>query len=274
MSALDELAYDNFAYKHSSSARWPISTPQLSRRRDVLQDLLRAEQRCTERGGGLQTRRAVEASAQVLRFHPAPGAAASGRFEGSRTKGGASRDHERSAGAHGSSSNRLQKLAGNAPDQDGLQILSSILQGGNSSRLYQKLTKEKELVVDVGGFLDRRIGPSALLIGATVRPDRKVEDVEAAIYAEIEQLQKQPVSDLELERAKNAARLGYLQQIRGSQTRATLLGMNTVKYNDPNLINTRLDRMNAVTAADVQRVAQRYLQASNRTVVIATPAGG
>jgi predicted Zn-dependent peptidase len=50
--------------------------------------------------------------------------------------------------------------------------------------------------------------------------------------------------------------------------------MNTVKYNDPNLINTRLDRMNAVTAADVQRVAQRYLQASNRTVVIATPAGG
>jgi predicted Zn-dependent peptidase len=163
---------------------------------------------------------------------------------------------------------------GNAPDQDGLQILSSILQGGNSSRLYQKLTKEKELVVDVGGFLDRRIGTSALLIGATVRPDRKVEDVEAAIYAEIEQLQKQPVSDLELERAKNAARLGYLQQIRGSQTRATLLGMNTVKYQDPNLINTRLDRMNAVTAADVQRVAQRYLQAKNRTVVIATPAGG
>ena len=163
---------------------------------------------------------------------------------------------------------------GNAPDQDGLQILSSILQSGNSSRLYQKLTKEKELVVDVGGYLDRRIGPSALLIGATVRPDRKVQDVESAIYTEIEQLQKQPVSEVELERAKNAARLGYLQQIRSSQARATILGMNTVKYKDPNLINTRLDRINAVTAADVQRVAQQYLQASNRTVVIATPAGG
>jgi zinc protease len=163
---------------------------------------------------------------------------------------------------------------GDAPDQDSLQILSSILQSGNSSRLYQKLTKEKELVVDVGGNVDRRIGPSALLISATVRPDRKEQDVEAAIYDEIEQLQKQPVSAVELERAKNAARLAYLQQIRGSQTRATLLGMYTVKFKDPNLVNTRLDRINAVTSGDVQRVAQRYLQPDNRTVVIATPAGG
>jgi zinc protease len=163
---------------------------------------------------------------------------------------------------------------GDSPDQDALQILSSILQSGNSSRLYQKLTKEKELVVDVGGFVDRRIGPSALLIGATVRPDRKVEDVESVIYAEIEQLQQHPVSATEMERAKIAARLAYLQQIRSSQTRATLLGTYTVKFKDPNLINTRLDRIDAVSAADVQRVARRYLQANNRTVVIATPVGG
>jgi predicted Zn-dependent peptidase len=163
---------------------------------------------------------------------------------------------------------------GNEPDQDALQILSTVLQGGNSSRLYQKLTKEKELVVDVGGFVDRRIGPSALLIGATVRPGRKVEDVEAAIYAEIDNLQQQPISAAELEKAKTASRLSYLQQIRSSQTRAILLGTYAVKFKDPNLVNTRLDRINAVTAADVQKVAQRYLQAKNRTVVIAKPVGG
>ncbi|HEU4603009.1 MAG TPA: pitrilysin family protein [Steroidobacteraceae bacterium] len=163
---------------------------------------------------------------------------------------------------------------GNEPDQDALQILSTVLQGGNSSRLYQELTKEKELVVDVGGFVDRRIGPSALLIGATVRPGRKVEDVEAAIYAEIDNLQQQPISAAELEKAKTASRLSYLQQIRSSQTRAILLGTYAVKFNDPNLVNTRLDRINAVTAADVQQVAQRYLQAKNRTVVIAKPVGG
>ncbi|HEU4652718.1 MAG TPA: pitrilysin family protein [Steroidobacteraceae bacterium] len=163
---------------------------------------------------------------------------------------------------------------GNEPDQDALQILSTVLQGGNSSRLYQKLTKEKELVVDVGGFVDRRIGPSALLIGATVRPGRKVEDVEAVIYAEIDNLQQHPISAAELDKAKTASRLSYLQQIRSSQTRAILLGTYAVKFKDPNLVNTRLDRINAVTAADVQQVAQRYLQAKNRTVVIAKPVGG
>ena len=71
-----------------------------------------------------------------------------------------------------------------------LQVLSSVLQSGDSSRLYQKLNKEKELVVGVGGFVDERIGPGGLYIGATVRPDKKAEDVEAAIYEEIERLQQ------------------------------------------------------------------------------------
>jgi predicted Zn-dependent peptidase len=44
-----------------------------------------------------------------------------------------------------------------------------------------------------------------------------------------------------------------------------------VYYNDPNLINTRLDRLMAVTAADVQRVAAKYLTPENRTVVITVP---
>jgi predicted Zn-dependent peptidase len=163
---------------------------------------------------------------------------------------------------------------GNTPDQDALQILSTVLQDGNSSRLYQKLIKEKESAVDVGGYVDRRIGPSSLLIGATIRPGSKVEDVEGTIYAEIEQLQQHAISDDELQQAKNGARLAYLQDIRRAQTRALLLGSYTVKFKDPNLINTRLERIDAVSAADVQRVARRYLQPQNRTVVIALPSRG
>jgi zinc protease len=160
---------------------------------------------------------------------------------------------------------------GNSPDLFALQVLSSVLQGGDSSRLHQKLTKEQELVVGVGGYVDERIGPSALLISATVRPNRKVEDAEASIYAEIEKLQSEPIASWELQKAKNATRLGYLQSVRSSQTRATLLGSYAVKFGDPNLINTRLDRINAVTPADVQRVAKLYLNEKNRTVLITTP---
>lgn len=162
--------------------------------------------------------------------------------------------------------------AGNAPDLYALRVLSSVLQSGDSSRLYQTLNKEKELVVNLGGFVDERIGPGGFYIGVVVRPGKKTEDVEAAIYAEIEKLQQQPIAQWELEKAKNSSRFGYLQSIRGAQARATMLGTYTVKFNDPGLINTRLAGFDAVTREDVRRVAKQYLQAKNRTVIVANPA--
>jgi zinc protease len=105
-----------------------------------------------------------------------------------------------------------------------------------------------------------------------VRSGKQPADVEKAIYAELERLMQQPIAEWELQKARNATRLGYLQTIRGAQSRATLLGTYTVKYGDPDLINTRLDRINTVGRDDVQRVAKQYLQPRNRTVVITTPA--
>ena len=161
---------------------------------------------------------------------------------------------------------------GNATDVYALRVLSSVLQSGDSSRLYQLLNKEKELVVAVGGFVDERIGPGGLYIGATVRPGKKADDVEAAIYAEIEKLQQQPIAQWELEKAKNTTRFGYLQSIRNAQSRATQLGIFTVKFNDPGLINSRVTGFEAVTRDDVQRVAKKYLQAQSRTVIVTNPA--
>ena len=161
---------------------------------------------------------------------------------------------------------------GNATDVYALRVLSSVLQSGDSSRLYQLLNKEKELVVAVGGFVDERIDPGGLYIGATVRPGKKADDVEAAIYAEIEKLQQQPIAQWELEKAKNTTRFGYLQSIRNAQSRATQLGIFTVKFNDPGLINSRVTGFEAVTRDDVQRVAKKYLQAQSRTVIVTNPA--
>ncbi len=162
-------------------------------------------------------------------------------------------------------------LPGATPDHYALQVLSSVLQGGDSSRLYQSLNKEKELVVGVGGFVDERIGAGGLYIGATVRPGKKPEEVEAAIDAEIARLMDAPIAAWELEKAKNATRFGYLHSIRNAQTRATLLGTYTVKFNDPGLINHRLQHINAVTREDVQRVAAKYLQRTRRTVLLTVP---
>jgi zinc protease len=161
---------------------------------------------------------------------------------------------------------------GNHPDVYALRVLSSVLQQGDSSRLYQTLNKEKELVINVGGFVDERIGPGGLYIGATVRPGKKPEDVEAAIYAEIGRLQQQQIAEWELEKAKTTTRFAYLQGLRSAGARATQLGSLTVKFNDPGLINTRIAGFDAVTRADVQRVAKKYLQAKDRTVIVTNPA--
>lgn len=161
---------------------------------------------------------------------------------------------------------------GNTPDQAALQVLSSVLQGGDSSRFYQVLNKEKELVTSIGGGVDERIGTGQFAITALVRPDRKPEVVEAAIYEEIDRIASKPIAEWELQKARNATRLGFLTSIRGAQTRATLLGHYTILFRDPGLINTRLQKINAVTREDVQRVAKKYLVPTGRTVLTTSPA--
>ena len=165
----------------------------------------------------------------------------------------------------------FKAVPGNTADFYALQVLSSALQSGQSSRLYQKLVKEKEMVTNVGGFIDEKRGPGALYTFATLLPGKKTADVEAAIYEEIERLKKEPIADWELQKAKNATRRNVINGLESSLSRAINLSQYAVFYNDPNLINTRLDKVGAVTKEDVQRVANKYLRDTNRTVVITMP---
>jgi zinc protease len=165
----------------------------------------------------------------------------------------------------------FKTLPGNTPDFYALQVLSASLQNGQSSRLYQTLVKDKQLVTNVGGFADEKRGTGAFYISATLKPGVKTADVEAAIYDEIARLQKEGIADWELDKAKNTTRRGFINNMQSSLSRAINMSVWTVYYNDPNLINTRLDKVGAVTKADVQRVANKYLTAANRTVVITMP---
>ena len=160
---------------------------------------------------------------------------------------------------------------GNTPEFYALQVLSASLQSGQSSRLFQTLVKDKQLATNVGGFMDEKRGVGALYISATVKQGVKPADVEAAIYEEIERLKKEGVADWELQKAKNNTRRNFINGMQSSLSRAVQMGIYTVYYNDPNLINTRLDKVDAVTKADVGRAATKYLTQANRTVVITMP---
>jgi predicted Zn-dependent peptidase len=180
-------------------------------------------------------------------------------------------------------------VPGNTADFYALQVLGNILGGGGgggggggfgggggggSSRLNQKLVREKEMVTNASSAAQESRGVGGFYVTATLRPGSKTEDVETAIYDEIARLQKEPIADWELQKAKSGARRNYINGLQSSLGRANSIGQYAVYYNDANLINTRIDKVNTVTKEDVLRVANKYLVPTNRTVVITVPKAG
>ncbi|MBX3277489.1 MAG: insulinase family protein [Acidobacteria bacterium] len=162
-------------------------------------------------------------------------------------------------------------ILGNTPDAYAMQLLANILGGGQSSRLFQKLVRERQLALSAGSFANVRRGPGAFQINANLVPGKKTEEVEAVIYEEIAKLQQQPVEDWELEKARQFAKRGAINSRASSLGLAINLAEAAVAYNDPNLVNTRIDKIMAVTKEDIMRAAKEYLQPARRTVGIAMP---
>jgi zinc protease len=156
-------------------------------------------------------------------------------------------------------------------DDDALSVLGTVLGGGRSSRLYEAVVRQAQLASGVGAFKGESRGPGLFQISATLTPGKSAADVERAIYAEIEKLRATPPNDWEIEKARTSAKRAFVSQLQSSLQRAILLSQYALFYDDPARINTRVTRIAAVSAADVQRVARQYLVPENRTVVITTP---
>jgi predicted Zn-dependent peptidase len=157
------------------------------------------------------------------------------------------------------------------PDADRLSVLATILSSGRSSRFYEDLVRQKQLSSGVFASAGETRGPGLFRIGGLAMPGKSVADLEQAIYADVERVKAGPIESWELDKAKNIARRGFVSTLGSSLSRAVMMSQLAVFYNDPNLINTRWERLSSITAADVQRVAQQYLTAETRTVVITNP---
>jgi len=135
------------------------------------------------------------------------------------------------------------------PDARALAVGGMVVGGGESSRLYQALVKDKEVAASVFAGVN---GYSVLNITHVLRSDPWLGE-----RKEIEIPRYLHISD-----RKNPPRLNT----------AISLADDATLYNDPNRINTESDKRLAVTAADIQKAAQAYLKASNRVVVTTVPA--
>jgi zinc protease len=158
-------------------------------------------------------------------------------------------------------------------DSFALSLLSVILGGSRSARLQQSLVEEKALVLSADADYDRTSrDPGLFSLSMRVAPGKGWQEAETALYQEVEKLKKQPVPDKELERAKNLVESTLTYGQDSLFYRALQLG-EYAALGDWSLILKVVPGIRAVTAADLQRVAQTYLSEDNRTIGLLIPEG-
>jgi zinc protease len=157
------------------------------------------------------------------------------------------------------------------PDSDALRVADAILSAGESSRLYNALVYNQQIAAEVNSSAETREDASLFVLTAILSEGKKVEDVEKSLLAEIKKLQDTPVPAAELEKAKNQLITNQLRQLETSNGKALALGEAAVLLGDPARVNTDLARLQAVTAADIQRVMKKYFTDANRLVLYYLP---
>ena len=160
---------------------------------------------------------------------------------------------------------------GDTPENYAAQELADILGQGQSSRMYEHMVRDKQVASQVNVRADARIGPSLFYISATARPGVKAEDLERAVDEEIAAVAKNGVTADELNKAKTQLLRRFIDQRRSSLNTANTIGRDAVYFNDPNLINTIIDKQDAVTLDQLNAAAKKYLVRDQRTVVTTLP---
>lgn len=157
------------------------------------------------------------------------------------------------------------------PDAEPLRVAATILAQGESSRLYRSLIYDQQVAQSADATPDLREDAGVFYFNVVLASGRKPEEGEQALMAEIKKVQDAPVSMAELDKAKNQLVTDELRQRETSNGKALALGSSAVLLGDPNRVNTDLAKLQAVTAADVQRVMKKYFTNANRLVIYYLP---
>lgn len=156
------------------------------------------------------------------------------------------------------------------PDAYVLHIIESLLTGGGSSRLYQRLVKEDQTALRVRTSYTQRRGPSEFDIFVVQKPGTEADSIRKVIVEEVDKLKNGEVSDKELEKEKNQilrALYGSSQSsLQRTLARAQILARYASFYGDPTLADADVDAYLGVTAGDVQRVAKKVFTEEGITV--------
>ncbi len=161
-----------------------------------------------------------------------------------------------------------KSVDGNHPDSPAMQLLSSILFDGRTSRIYRSLVVEEQLALQVSGFNgfpgDRF--PGLFMIIGVPNQGVDIAEIEERILEEIERIKDGDISESELDRVRRQARASTIRGLQSNMNLALGFARAHIRTNDWRTVFTDIDKLNEVTVEDIQRVANTYLKAQNRTV--------
>lgn len=152
-----------------------------------------------------------------------------------------------------------------------LFLAGKLLYDGDSSRLYQKLVKGEESVIQLFGFTDERRGPSSIFIGAIPKPEEDLSRIRNTIMTEIEDVASHgPTSD-EMQKLHNQLVNNAVRMRQSSMNRAQQIAEFALYDNDPELVNSELDELLAISPETIRHAVSDYLNSENRALLDIAP---
>jgi predicted Zn-dependent peptidase len=161
-----------------------------------------------------------------------------------------------------------------APGDAELDLLASVLAQGKSSRLYRSLVYEDKIAQVVSARQESRVLGSTFVVDALVRPGVDPARVERALLEHVLAARSEAVSAEELERAKNAYEMEFVDRLQNVGERASILNMYQAEVGDPDYVQRDLDRYRHASVQDLQAVAKKVLLPDAMVVLTIVPRKG
>ncbi|MDQ3374805.1 MAG: insulinase family protein, partial [Acidobacteriota bacterium] len=158
------------------------------------------------------------------------------------------------------------------PDFNALALASKLISEGESSRLYQKLVKGEESVLQLVSFADERRGPSGFLIFAIPKPGKDLSKIRETIMNEIKDMATNGPTADEMQKLHNQLLNDEVRARQSSLSRAQAIAEFTLYDNDPTLVNSELDELLKITPAQIKDAVNKYLNTDNRVLLDIVPA--
>lgn len=155
-------------------------------------------------------------------------------------------------------------------DIPALRVADKILSGGESSRLYQSLVYKQQIAQEASFNLDNRVDRGLLYLQAIASEGHNSEELEKSLLVELKLIQDKGVTANELAKAKNQLIADAVRGRENNDGKAIAIERAIAYQHDPKAVNSSIQQLQAVTAADVQRVMKKYFTDTNRVVIYYT----